>query len=63
VGEDIPQAQAGGKTSMTDNAIEISGLRKTYAANGRSPAKEALKGIDLNIPRGSIFGLIGPNGA
>lgn len=48
---------------MTDNAIEISGLRKTYAGNGRSPAKEALKGIDLNIPRGSIFGLLGPNGA
>ncbi|KQI72278.1 multidrug ABC transporter ATP-binding protein [Loktanella sp. 5RATIMAR09] len=48
---------------MTDNAIEIQGLKKTYAATGRSPAKEALKGIDLNIPRGSIFGLLGPNGA
>ena len=48
---------------MTDNAIEIHGLKKTYAATGRSPAKEALKGIDLNIPRGSIFGLLGPNGA
>jgi ABC-2 type transport system ATP-binding protein len=48
---------------MTDNAIEITGLKKTYAATGRSPAKEALKGIDLNIPRGSIFGLLGPNGA
>lgn len=48
---------------MTDNAIEIHGLQKTYAATGRSPAKEALKGVDLNIPRGSIFGLLGPNGA
>ncbi|SEM97597.1 ABC-2 type transport system ATP-binding protein [Loktanella fryxellensis] len=48
---------------MTDNAIEIAGLKKTYAATGKSPAKEALKGIDLNIPRGSIFGLLGPNGA
>lgn len=52
-----------GKDSMSDNAIEIAGLKKTYAATGRSPAKEALKGIDLNIPRGSIFGLLGPNGA
>jgi ABC-2 type transport system ATP-binding protein len=26
-------------------------------------AKQALKGIDLAIPRGSIFGLLGPNGA
>lgn len=48
---------------MTDNAIEISGLKKTYAATGKGPAKEALKGVDLNIPRGSIFGLLGPNGA
>ena len=48
---------------MTDNAIEIRGLKKTYRATGRSAAKEALKGIDLDIPRGCIFGLLGPNGA
>src|SRR3984957_1500522 len=28
-----------------------------------APAMHALKGIDLQIPRGSIFGLLGPNGA
>ncbi len=44
-------------------AIEISGLKKTYAASGKEPPKQALKGIDLDIPRGSIFGLLGPNGA
>jgi ABC-2 type transport system ATP-binding protein len=48
---------------MTRNAIEISGLRKTYAATGKSDAKTALHGIDLNIPQGAIFGLLGPNGA
>lgn len=48
---------------MTDNAIEITGLRKTYAATARAPAHQALKGIDLTIPRGAIFGLLGPNGA
>ncbi|QDY69728.1 ABC transporter ATP-binding protein [Qingshengfaniella alkalisoli] len=48
---------------MTRNAIEITGLRKTYAAQGNQPPKEALKGIDLSIPAGSIFGLLGPNGA
>ena len=48
---------------MTENAIEIEGLTKTYAATGKSPAKQALKGIDLEIPRGRIFGLLGPNGA
>jgi ABC-2 type transport system ATP-binding protein len=30
---------------------------------GNAPAKHALKGIDLAVPRGSIFGLLGPNGA
>jgi ABC-2 type transport system ATP-binding protein len=48
---------------MTRNAIEIEGLRKVYRGSGKSPPKEALKGIDLTIPQGSIFGLLGPNGA
>jgi ABC-2 type transport system ATP-binding protein len=45
------------------NAIEIRNLKKTYAADGKSPEKVALHGIDLDIPKGSIFGLLGPNGA
>ena len=45
------------------NAIEIEGLRKVYAGQGGEPEKEALKGLDLDIPQGSIFGLLGPNGA
>ncbi|MEM8824205.1 MAG: ABC transporter ATP-binding protein [Pseudomonadota bacterium] len=47
---------------MSD-AIEIEGLRKVYDGDGKSPPKEALKGLDLTIPTGSIFGLLGPNGA
>ena len=38
--------------------IEISGLTKKYATGF-----QALKGIDLTIRRGEIFGLLGPNGA
>ena len=44
-------------------AIETTGLTKTYAASKRMAAKHALKGVDLAVPRGSIFGLLGPNGA
>lgn len=44
-------------------AISARGLKKTYAATKKAPAKEALKGVDLDIPTGSIFGLLGPNGA
>ncbi len=46
-----------------NNAIEIKDLKKTYKKSKRSSAKVALKGINLDIPRGSIFGLLGPNGA
>ena len=44
-------------------AIAISGLAKTYKATKKAPAKTALHGVDLTVPRGSIFGLLGPNGA
>ena len=43
---------------MTKNAIEIQNLRKIY-----DNKFEALKSIDLNIPKGSFYGLLGPNGA
>ena len=50
-------------TNINQNfAIEISGLKKIYNHN-KPNAFEALKGIDLNIPKKSIFGLLGPNGA
>ena len=48
---------------LPDWAVELKGLTKTYSASGKAAPKHALKGIDLNIPRGSFFGLLGPNGA
>ncbi len=48
---------------MAENAIEIEGLRKVYRGSGKTAPKEALTGIDLEVPKGSIFGLLGPNGA
>jgi len=44
------------------SAIAIHDLRKTYV-DKKSGAKEALKGISMNVPRGAFFGLLGPNGA
>ncbi len=43
---------------MTDAAIELTNLCKTYAGG-----KKAVDGVNLSIPRGSIYGLLGPNGA
>lgn len=50
-------------TADPQYAIEVRGLEKIYKGEKGEPDKHALKGIDLAIPRGSIFGLLGPNGA
>ncbi len=44
--------------AASDYAIDVSGVAKTY--RGRV---QALRGIDLSVRRGEIFGLLGPNGA
>jgi ABC-2 type transport system ATP-binding protein len=54
----MPEAAA-----LPVNAIEVRGLEKTYAGSKKAPPKVALRGVDLVIPRGSMFGLLGPNGA
>ncbi|MCD9873086.1 ATP-binding cassette domain-containing protein [Streptomyces guryensis] len=41
----------------TPPAIEATGLRKAYGDN------VVLDGIDLRVPRGTVFALLGPNGA
>lgn len=47
---------------MPDQAISARGLDKVYRADGGGEV-HALRGVDLDIPRGGIFGLLGPNGA
>ena len=49
----------------TDTAYAITArdVVKTYKGSSTTGPKQALKGIDLKIPKGGIFGLLGPNGA
>lgn len=47
--------------NAADIMISIRGLEKTYRSGNATVA--ALKGINLDIPRGSIFGIIGLSGA
>lgn len=42
---------------VSDLAVEVRGLRKTYGA------LEAVRGVDLAVPKGIVFALMGPNGA
>jgi ABC-type multidrug transport system ATPase subunit len=42
---------------MSEFVIELSALRKAFKGN------TALDGLELRVPRGSIFGFLGKNGA
>ena len=42
-------------------AIRVSGLRRSYGAGG--DAFEAVRGVDLEVPTGTITALLGTNGA
>lgn len=51
---------------MSENlVIETKGLKKTFITKvkGKKQEVEAVKGVDLNIAAGEIFGFLGPNGA
>ncbi len=52
-----------GIVNRSASAIFINNLRKVYFARGSVPAKVAVKNINLSIPQGEIFGLLGANGA
>jgi ABC-type uncharacterized transport system ATPase subunit len=51
-----------GIVNRQESAIFINNLRKVYYARGNIPAKVAVKNINLSIPQGEIFGLLGANG-
>ena len=45
------------------NAVEIENLHKSFLGHWGRGGVYAVKGVSLNIPEGSIYGLIGPNGS
>ena len=48
---------------MTKNAVQATGLVKTFGAPGSQQHSRAVDGVDLEVRRGEIFGVLGPNGA
>ncbi len=49
----------------SDYVIETKQLRKTFVSkeHGEKKTLEAVKGVDLTVKKGQIFGFLGPNGA
>src|SRR5881396_865223 len=47
--------------SVVDRAVEADGLVKTYRS--RKDIVEAVRGVDLRVEAGEVFGFLGPNGA
>jgi ABC-2 type transport system ATP-binding protein len=51
-----------GETTVADmTAVQADGLVKHYT--GRSGTVEAVRGVDLRVEAGEVFGFLGPNGA
>ncbi|HZI92641.1 MAG TPA: ABC transporter ATP-binding protein [Patescibacteria group bacterium] len=48
---------------MPEPVLEIQGLRKTYKGHLSLTSREVIKGLDLRIEPGEVFGLLGQNGA
>jgi ABC-2 type transport system ATP-binding protein len=46
-----------------ERAIEVIGLAKRYRGSRGQPDVEAVRGIDLEVAAGEVFGFLGPNGA
>src|SRR4051794_33869739 len=51
----------GGVERGSDAAVEADGLVKTYRSRGSTV--EAVRGVDLRVAAGEVFGFLGPNGA
>jgi ABC-2 type transport system ATP-binding protein len=47
----------------TDRAIDVRGLTKNFKGSRGQPDVPAVRGVDLAVERGEIFGFLGPNGA
>lgn len=48
---------------MSENVVEVKALCKTFRDFWMRPVAEAVRGVDMTVERGEVFGLLGPNGS
>lgn len=51
-----------GPSVTSELAIDLTGVSKNYTRRFKKPTP-ALRGVDMRVHRGEVFGLLGPNGA
>ena len=60
----MPEVMSVARRQSTDRAttaaVEADGLVKTYRS--RAGTVEAVRGVDLRVEAGEVFGFLGPNG-
>ena len=58
-----PMNATGGGAAFADRvaAVQVDGLRKSFST--KQGKVEALRGVDLSVAQGQIYGFLGPNGA
>ncbi len=49
--------------SISGSMIQTHDLRRTFKTRGKAADVEAVRGVDLDVGAGQIFGFLGPNGA
>jgi len=49
--------------ARTEHAVEVSALVRDFSAGRRKPPVHAVRGLSLQVHKGEIFGLVGPDGA
>ncbi len=48
---------------MSDKVVELKEVAKTFKDFWMRPVAEAVRGVDIVVERGDVFGLLGPNGS
>ena len=48
---------------MSEPIVKMEGVHKTFRDFWLRPVAEAVRGVDLTVEKGDVFGLIGPNGS
>jgi putative ABC transport system ATP-binding protein len=48
---------------MTDHVAQIQAVTKVYQKSKAAPPVHALRGVDLDVPRGQYLGIMGPSGS